>query len=309
MLDRETFQGPWAGLPVPWTDADVFDEKTFRRDVSHCCEAGIPGVYSGGTSGEFYAMELEEFKVISAALVEECHGHDTPAMVGCSSTYSRGACLRAEWAAEIGADAIQVALPYWMGVGDEQVVPFFREVARAAGHLPLSINETTRAKKALTLAQHQAIREALPNYLMVKANASTIGMEPDGCQALSELVNVFVAEDRWPDLGPRGAIGCCSALVYWNPRYALALWVMLKEARWEELREAAPKLKSLSDYLSAYFGPKGFTDTAYDRMGGRASGFLKTGLKSRGPYPAATLGDVEALQRWYREHFPEMLEQ
>ena len=293
---------------MAWTDEDVFDEETFRRDVSRCCAAGIPGVYSGGTTGEFYAMELEEFKLVTAAMVEECHRQGTPAMVGCTSTYTRGACLRAEWAAELGADAIQVALPFWMGVREEQVVPFFLELSRASGHLPLSIYETTRAKKALTLAQHRAIQEALPNYLMVKANADTIGVEPDGCQALSEFVNVFVSEHLWPDLGPRGAIGCCSSMVYWNPRVVLALWATLKEGRWEELQESAPKLQNLSYYLASYFEGKGFTDTAYDRMGGRASGFLRTGLRNRGPYPSATLDDVEALQHWYREHFPEMLQ-
>jgi hypothetical protein len=53
---------------------------------------------------------------------------------------------------------------------------------------------------------------------------------------------------------------------------------------------------------------KGFTDTAYDRLGGVSSGFLKTSLKSRGPYKAATEVDVRELRQWYQAHFPEMLE-
>ena len=68
------------------------------------------------------------------------------------------------------------------------------------------------------------------------------------------------------------------------------------------------RLRARHPRLDKWYGRHTHTDTAYDRMGGRAGGFLKTGLKSRGPYPAATLGDVESLQRWYREHFPEMLE-
>jgi hypothetical protein len=38
-----------------------------------------------------------------------------------------------------------------------------------------------------------------------------------------------------------------------------------------------------------------------------AGGFLKCGLRSRGPYPYATAADVETLRQWYCEHFPEML--
>ena len=216
-LNRETFAGPWAGLPVAWTDDDRFDEATYRLDVAHCCEAGMPGVYTGGTTGEFYAMELDEFKAVGRATVEECHARGKPAMIGCTSTYNLGAARRAAYAAEIGADAIQVALPFWMEIGDAQIVPFFKEVAEASGGLPLSVYETTRAKKALTLDQHRAIKDAVPSYLVVKANVNTVGCTPEGCQSLSEFVNVFVGEDKFARFGRLGAKGGCSSVVYWNP--------------------------------------------------------------------------------------------
>lgn len=47
MLTRETFIGPWAGLPVAWQDDYSFDESTYRSDVARCCAAGVPGVYTG----------------------------------------------------------------------------------------------------------------------------------------------------------------------------------------------------------------------------------------------------------------------
>ena len=306
-LDQETFVGPWAGLPVAWSEEDTFDEDTFRRDVVRCCEAGIPGVYSGGTSGEFYAMEQEEFRQVTRTMVETCHATDTPAMVGCTSTYTGGAVLRARWAAEIGADAIQVALPFWMEVAEEEVVPFFRDISRATGGRPLSIYDTKRAKKTLTLAQHQAIKEAVPNYLMVKANTGTLGATPEGCEALSSFVNVFVAEHNWAQLGPHGARGCCSAMVYWNPRVVLDLWAKLRNGDWDALQTAAPTLTALSEFLAANFGVRGFTDTAYDRMGGRASGFLTMSLRNRAPYVSASREDVERLRRWYEGNYPDML--
>ena len=308
ILDRDTFVGPWAGLPVAWSEDDTFDQDTFRNDVSRCCEAGVPGVYSGGSSGEFYAMEFDEFRQVTQSMVETCHAYDRPAMVGCTSTYTGGAELRARWAAELGADAIQVALPFWMEVAEEEVVPFFRAVSRAAGGRPLSIYDTKRAKKALTLAQHQAIKEAVPNYQMVKANAGTIGTTSEGCEALSSVINVFVSEHSWAELGPLGARGCCSAMVYWNPRVVLELWAKLRDGDWDGLQANADRLTALSQFLAANFGARGFTDTAYDRMGGRASGFLKTSLRNRPPYVSATREDVDRLRHWYEEQYPEMLQ-
>jgi dihydrodipicolinate synthase/N-acetylneuraminate lyase len=308
MLTRESFTGPWAGLPVAWTNDDRFDEATYRRDVRRCCEVGIPGVYSGGTTGEFYAMEFDEFREVARATVEECHANGKPAMVGCSSTYTLGVMRRAEVAAELGAEAIQVALPYWMEIGGEQVVPFFKDVSRAAAGMPLSIYETTRAKRKLTLDQHRAIRDEIPSYLMVKANAGTLGANPEGCRALSNIVNVFVGESLWALLGPHGAKGCCSSSVYWNPRVFLQIWREIERGNWQAVASWNEKLSALFGFLEEQFAPKGFTDTAFDRLGGVASGFLKTTLRSRGPYPSASEKDVAALRRWYSENFPEMLE-
>lgn len=307
MLNRETFTGPWAGLPVAWTDDDQFDEAIYRADVARCCKAGVPGVYTGGTSGEFYAMELDEFEAVTRATVEECHAHHKPAMIGCTSTYTLGVARRAGYAAEVGADAIQVALPYWMEIGNAQIVPFFREVANASGGLPLSIYETLRAKKALTLDQHRAIRDAVPSYMVVKANEDTVGCTPEGCQELSKFVNVFVSEHEFGELGRVGANGSCSSVVYWNPRVIMSLWNQVERQDWPGVDAGCQRIAELFKFLDKAFGSTDFTDTAYDRLGGVASGFLQCGLRSRGPYPSPTPADAEMLRCWYREHFPEML--
>ena len=151
MLTRATFRGPWAGLPVAWKDDMTFDEKTYRGDVARCCEAGVPGVYTGGTTGEFYAQDFDEFKRITDAAVRECKRGKTPVMIGCTSTFTLGVVRRAQYARDRGADAIQVALPFWMEVPDPEVVPFFKAVSKAVPGMPISIYETRRAKKALTL--------------------------------------------------------------------------------------------------------------------------------------------------------------
>ena len=307
MLTRQTFIGPWAGLPVAWTENDEFDEDTYRGDVARCCKAGVPGVYTGGTTGEFYAQERDEFERIARATVEECHRHSKPALIGCTATSTRGACLRAAFASQIGADAIQIAFPFWMEIADDQVLPFLTSVAKAARGLPLSIYETSRAKKLLTVKQHFQIHNALPQYMMVKATKGTIGDSTEGCRALSEIVNVFVGEHRWAELGPQGAIGGCSSIVYWSPRVLLRSWSRLQNRNWPELADDCRKFAAIFDGLLEAFGTRGFTDTVYDRLGGRAGPFLRTSLRCRAPYAAPNECDVENMRGLFRQHYPEML--
>ena len=85
------------------------------------------------------------------------------------------------------------------------------------------------------------------------------------------------------------------------------MWEQAKAGNVAALKAGCQKLKQLVEYLIKTFGPMGYTDSAYDRLGGAASGFLKGGLRNRGPYTRPTAEHVQILQQWYRTHFPEML--
>jgi dihydrodipicolinate synthase/N-acetylneuraminate lyase len=307
-LTKETFRGSWAGLPVAWNAKDQFDEQVYRSDVARCCHLGVPGVYTGGTTGEFYAMEFDEFQRVVRATVEEAHANGKPAMIGVSSTYTLGAARRAAFAAEVGADAVQVALPFWMEVRDAEVPGFFREVSKAAGHIPLSIYETKRTKKAISIEQHRIIKSELPNYLMIKSNSDTVGVTVEGCAALTKMgVNVFVGEGSlWLELGPHGAAGCCSSFVYYVPEIVLPLDHDLATGNWKQLAIGTEKLQRLLDFVLKSFAPKGYLDSAIDRLGGVAGGMLRTSLYARAPYPHGTKEDMLALREWYRTNLPEV---
>ena len=307
MLTRKEMVGPWAGLPVAWNEDLMFDEDTYRADVERTCKAGVPGVYTGGTTGEFYAMEFDEFQAVTRATVEECRKHRTPVMIGVSSTYTLGAQRRAAYAAEIGADAVQAALPFWMAIDDGQVVPFFKAITDVCPGLGLTIYETLRAKKALTVAQHRAVWEATGCYLAVKANADTIGRTPEGCRSLSEFINVWVGENEWNKLGPHGAIGCASSLVYMNPRVLLHMFELVTREKWDQLQPWTDMVDRLIIEGLAPFVEKGFTDTADDHLMGVATGFLTMSARSRGPYTSATEQDVRQLREWMAANTPELL--
>lgn len=308
MLTRSNFIGPWAGLPVAWKADWTFDEEAYRENVARVCRAGVPGVYTGGTTGEFYAMELDEFKQVTRATVEECKATGTPCMIGVSSTYTLGAQRRAEYAAELGADAIQVALPFWMELTDSESVTFFQDVADACCGLALSVYETTRAKKCLSLDLHRQIYDRVPSYLGVKANVGTVGATPAGCAALSEYLNVWVSENRWSELGPLGANGCASALVYMNPRVILNMFELLMKKDWNSLERWTAKVTRLHTEGLSPFAAKGFQDSAYDHMLGLVAGFLSLDPRSRPPYISATWDDVAKLRSWLELNMPEFLE-
>ncbi|MAE66679.1 MAG: hypothetical protein CMJ18_20615 [Phycisphaeraceae bacterium] len=307
MLTRNQLVGPWAGLPVAWKEDWSFDEAAYRADLERTCRAGVPGVYTAGTSGELYAMEFDEWKAISDVTVDVCRACGIPSMLGITSTYTLGAQRRAEYALKIGADAVQIALPYWLEIKDAEVIPFFKDVAASCPELALTLYETARAKKCLTIEQHREIQEAVPAYLAVKSNANTVGHTSEGCRQLSEFVNVWVSECKWDELGPHGAIGCASALVYMNPRVIMSMFRMLQRQEWDELNKWCAILRRHNTGLDP-FTQLGFEDTAYDHMQGAVTGFLQMHPRSRGPYISCTPEHVAQFRAWMQQNVPELLD-
>ena len=307
MISKDVLQGPWAGLPVAWNEDLSFDEEAYRTDLIRTCAAGVPGVYTAGTTGEFYAMEFDEWKIITRVTIEECRRAGTPVMIGVTSTYTLGAARRAAFAAELGADAIQVALPYWMDMDNRMILPFFKEVVEACPDIALSIYETRRTKKTLSLEQHRAVFDSTGSYLAVKSNEGTLGCSSEGCEQLSKFVNVWVGEDKFNALGPYGAIGSASALVYMNPRFILHMFDLLSKKQWNELQPLTDQVTRLIEEGLKPFAARGFTDTAFDRLMGKTSGFLTMNVRSRGTYTSPTNEDVYSLKKWMQENTPELL--
>lgn len=165
-----------------------------------------------------------------------------------------------------------------------------------------------RWRDVLTIRQHQEVKDAVPEYVAVHATGDTVGTTPAGCQTLSRLVNVLVREELWSALGPKGVVGSGSALACWNPRWVLGLWSSLQNKDWVALGIARARIRSLLKFLEVEFGAKGLTDTAYARLGGRATGFLQTSLRNRAPYRSATEAEVELLRQWCAKDYPELLE-
>ena len=145
-------------------------------------------------------------------------------------------------------------------------------------------------------------------YYAVKSNSNTIGCTPEGCRQLSEFVNVWVGEELWSSLGPCGAIGCASALVYANPRVILHMFDLLQQQSWEELKPWTDMLGRLNEEGLKPFTEKGYTDSAYDHLQGLATGFLSMNPRSRGTYLSATDADVRQLRAWMAANIPEFLE-
>ena len=211
-LTSENLKGMWAGLPVPWNNQDQLDERALRENVRRVCNIGAHGVYTHGTTGEFYAQTFEEWQQVAQATIEECRKLGTPTQVGCTALWTSEVIRKAIFAQEIGTDGIQLAFPFWLSLTDSEAVKFLKDVSSAVPEMPIILYNTARSKKPLTPGLLKCIlKEDIPII-----GCKGVGNEEELriFQEIAPQMKIFVGEPQLAEWWELGARGSYSALIY-----------------------------------------------------------------------------------------------
>lgn len=305
-MTKDKLCGIWAALPVPWQENGSLDEDIFTRDITSCCEAKVNGVYSGGTTGEFYVQDFDTFRQVNRVLTEVAHENGTPVQAGCTALSSEEVCKRARYAKEIGADLVQVAIPFWLELDDEEVVQFFRDVAQAAGNVPLVHYDTQRAKRRVSPSLYQRLCREVPTLWGTKFGGADVYAVKQITLANPGL-KVFVGEHALASATPMGATGAYCALVVLNPGWMVEYYEACRDGRWNRAFEVQDEVNVLFSALRT-LPTAGLQDSALDRLFGRVDDFLQCPLTCKAPYRSGTEEDLEHLRSWIREKLPHLLQ-
>ena len=103
-LTRQTLRGVWCALITPWTDKDELDAKRYKKEIRAYEGTGIHGIYTGGTTGEFYAQDDETYERVTEITCDEGHGIGLPVQIG-ATALSRTSITRTTRASARGCPA------------------------------------------------------------------------------------------------------------------------------------------------------------------------------------------------------------
>jgi len=305
-LTRQTLQGVWCALIVPWTERDELDARRFAQEVRSYGGTGVNGVYTGGTTGEFYAQDDATFAKITEIACTEAHRAGLPVQIGVSSLSTRTTIRRIRVARRAGADALQLALPFWLELKDDEVERYVTEVAAAAGKTPLVLYITGRSKRKISPEFLGRLARKCPTFIGTKDT----GLDAAGLKAVLQEapgLAVFGGEDFFEKIPAGGRGGYCS-ITGFNTAKIVELYTLCAAGR---LDEAKPLAQAVHRYLyEALVGPlvkeAGLWDSAVDRIQ-RVAGGGVVGLRCQSPYRSGTTKHVKAVIAWVRQHTPELL--
>ncbi len=305
-LTRKTLRGVWCALIVPWTDRDELDSRRLVKEVRAYGGTGVHGVYTGGTTGEFYAQDDTTYEKITHTVCDEAHALGLPVQIGASALSTRTARRRIRVALRAGADAIQIALPFWLELKDDEVQRFVREIVAEAGKTPVVLYLTGRSKRKIAPEFFGELAAEFPTFIGTKDTGLDVPALKAVLKAAPGLA-VFGGEDFLEKIPAGGRGGYCS-ITGLNAGQVVELYTLCAAGR---LAEAKPLALALNRYTyEALVNPlvkeAGLWDSAIDRIQ-RVAGGGVVGLRCQSPYRSGTEQHVKRLIAWCRKHTPELL--
>ncbi len=310
-LSAKELHGIWAGITMSWDEDDRFDEASYRANTAVMCRAGVHGVYTTGSTGEFYALDEEEFRRMVDIQAEICGRYRMPLQVGCCADSTRKVLRLLEYAAgkpQVGA--AQVTLPYWMEVTDREMLQFFADLHRACPDLPLVHYNIPRAKRFLQGADYLRILDVAPNLIGVKYTfaGTHFGQLQETIRLTPEL-SYFVGENLLILAMMFGARGCCSSLVATNPAFMLTMYARAAEGHWAEAMQMQLVASRFFTEAAAFIEARGegTIDPVFDKGLSVAAGCTTGSQRTRAPYIGWSDETVRSLRAWLQRHYPQLL--
>ena len=235
-LTAKEVNGVWAGITMAWDENYRFDEEIYARNIKGMIDAGVHGIYTTGSTGEFYAIEYDEFCSMVDIQSHLCGEANMPLQIGCCSDSTSKTIKLLEYAAgkkQVGA--VQVNIPYWMQLSDRELLQFFKDLTSACPDMPLIHYNIPRAKRFLGGDDYVSLLEAGVNLIGVKYTfaGSHFGDLQDAMIKTPDL-SYFVAETFLASAMQLGARGTYSSLIGTDPNFMLNFYKHAKEGNWDK---------------------------------------------------------------------------
>lgn len=295
-----TIHGIVPAMITPMREDERIDFNTWQRLIDSLIAAGVDGIFCGGSSGEFFALDAEE-RQVTLRFCRQAAARRVPVYgnVGCVTTRDTVALARV--AEADGIDVLVVVTPYYLRATQDELAEHYIEVCRAVRAPILAYNYPPHGGTELAAATLARIAERCENLVGIKDSSGNLGLgiEYSECIPEQKLPVLVGPENLIVDALDHGLAGTVTALANIAPRLFVELYRACREGR----RDEAGRLQTLVNGMCAWVGAHTFPAMLKEamRMAGRPAGPCRRPI---GPVPPQGLERLAAgIERLRREGY------
>jgi 4-hydroxy-tetrahydrodipicolinate synthase len=239
-------------------------EDSLRQFVEWQIAEGSDALVPCGTTGEVATLSADEHRHVIATVVEVTKGR-VPVIAG-TGTYSTHASIeRTRAAADLGADAALVVVPYYNKPSQAGLVAHFSAIADASPIPIVVYNVPSRTVADISvetlgqIAKHPkiiAVKDATGNLARVSAQRLACG---------EEFIQLSGNDDMALGFNAMGGVGCISVTANVAPKLCSEFQKAMREDRWDEALNLQDQLYPLHAALFTDASP-GPTKYALSRV-------------------------------------------
>jgi dihydrodipicolinate synthase/N-acetylneuraminate lyase len=299
-------RGNWATLLLPIDSDDGIDIDRLAEEIDLLVAAGVDGIYSNGTAGEFHNQTEAEFETIQELLAGRCKAAGMPFAIGACDANPRHSLELVAAARRFAPDAIQVILPDWWPVTAEEATDFLHMAAEAAGPIPLVLYHPPHAKRVFRPAELAQIIAPLPSVIGIKMGDGDARWYGEARTALDD-VGVYVPGHHLATGVAEGvAAGAFSNVACLSPQGAQR-WTDSMRVDIGPALELETRIRAFLDNHVRPFGAnEGYSNAALDKLLATVGGWARIGTRLRRPYRWIGEERVPPLYAAARRELPEL---
>ena len=241
------FFGSIPALVTPFAAGRV-DEAIFRDFVAWQIDEGSDALVPCGTTGEVATLSAEEHRDVIAVTVQVANGR-VPVIAGCGTYSTANSIERVRAAADLGADAALIVVPYYNKPSQAGLAAHFTAIADASPIPIVVYNVPSRTVADISVetlgavAQHPkivAVKDATGNLARVSAQRISCG--EDFCQLSGN-------DDMALGFNAMGGVGCISVTANVAPKLCSDFQKATREGRWDDALKLQDRLYPLHSAL------------------------------------------------------------
>jgi 4-hydroxy-tetrahydrodipicolinate synthase len=241
------FFGSIPALVTPFLNGRVAD-ATLGEFVEWQIAEGSNALVPCGTTGEVATLTSDEHRQVIAATVEAARGR-VPVIAGCGTYNTAASIERARAAADVGAEAVLVVVPYYNKPSQAGLAAHFLAIADASP-LPIIVyNVPSRTVADISVETLERIATH-PRIVAIKDATGNLGRVSAQRLACGEdFIQLSGNDDMALGFNAMGGVGCISVTANVAPRLCSNFQKATREGRWDDALKLQDKLYPLHSSL------------------------------------------------------------
>lgn len=287
-MDATYIQGIIPAMITPMTSDEMLDEKGFQKMVDGLIHAGVHGIFTVGTAGEFWALSVEEKKLIYRWTADYVNKR-VPTYGGTCSNSTREAVQLSEHAQDSGIDCLSVLTPNYITPNPEQMFAHYAAIARSVDIPILLYNLPARTGNKLSVDLVIRLAETFENIIGVKDSSGDFSNAMAYLQQAPQGFRFVMGNDALilPAI-MQGAAAAIAATANVAPEIAVGIYESIKGGDMEAANDFQGRLTPLRQAFALGTHP------AMLKAGADLVGFA--GGPPRAPVSRLTDSEVEQLK-------------